>query len=201
MKRLAMMAVTVCGVALGLSGTADAQAPMTLSPQDYIDIQQLTARYVYAVDHCTNSGYDYADLYAADGTFGVSTDWDKPGKVWAKGRDALARAGGGGPDGCKAKTPGSPGYGLHHVVTSETITPAVGGATGRSTLITLGVGGKPTNVEWQGGYQDFYVKTAQGWRIKTRWHVWIGMLDSIQFKANPLPAALVPDDAKAGTQP
>lgn len=180
-------------IAMAGAGAAVAQAPMKLTPRDYIDIQQLTARYVYAVDNCTNSGYDYADLYTDDGTFGVSSTWDRPGKVWAQGREALAKAGGGGPGGCKVKRPGTPGYGLHHVVTSETIHPAPGGATGRATLITLGVGGKPTNVEWQGGYQDFYVKTAKGWRIKSRWHVWIGMLDSIQFKANPLPAALIPD--------
>lgn len=202
MARLMTVLTALGGIAVALPGAANAQAVMKLSPQDYIEIQQLTARYVYAVDHCTNSGNDYADLYAEDGTFGVSTQWDKPGKVWAKGHAALAKAGGGGPDGCKEKKPGSPGYGLHHIVTSETIASAPGGAVGRSTLITLGVGGKPTNVEWQGGYQDVYVKTAKGWRIKSRWHVWPDMRTSIQFTANPLPAALLPDvDAQPPVHP
>ena len=40
--------------------------PAALTTQDYIDIQQLVARYAYAIDNCTNSGYDYADLYAAE---------------------------------------------------------------------------------------------------------------------------------------
>ena len=195
--RMRSAAGALCAAAMASVGMAADLAPMALTPQDYIDIQQLTARYVYAVDACTNSGYDYADLYTADGIFGVTTQWDKPGKIWAQGRGALARAGGGGPDGCREAKPGTPGYGLHHVVTSETITPMPGGAAGRATLITLGVGGKPTNVEWQGGYQDFYVKTPAGWRIRSRWHVWPDMRNSIQLRVNPLPAALIPDDAPA----
>ena len=38
-----------------------AQAPSTLSPQDYIAILQLVSKYAYAIDECTNRGYDYAD--------------------------------------------------------------------------------------------------------------------------------------------
>ena len=37
----------------------------TLTPQDYIAIQQLVSKYAYAIDECTNRGYDYADLYVA----------------------------------------------------------------------------------------------------------------------------------------
>ena len=48
----------------GVAGVAAprAQAPATLSPQDYIAIQQLVSKYAYAIDECTNKGYDYADL-------------------------------------------------------------------------------------------------------------------------------------------
>ena len=44
----------------------------TLTPQDYIAIQQLVSKYAYAIDECTNRGYDYADLYVPDGTFPTS---------------------------------------------------------------------------------------------------------------------------------
>jgi hypothetical protein len=182
-----------------LPAAAQAQSVTALTPQDYIEIGQLTARYTHAVDNCSNRGYDYADLYADDGTFGVSREWGVPGKVWAQGRDALAKAGGGTEDGCRVKLPGTQGYGLHHVVTSQVIEPTTTGAKGRSTLLTLGVGGKPTNIEWQGGYEDTYVKTPKGWRIQSRWHVWPDLENSIQFIANPLPAALLPERATGPT--
>ena len=46
--------------------------------QDYIDIQQLNARYAVAIDECTNNGYDYAALYTEDGWFGPSRN----GRCW-----------------------------------------------------------------------------------------------------------------------
>jgi hypothetical protein len=44
------------------------------------------------------------------------------------------------------------------------------GATGRVYLIMLGVQG-PGSITRDGGYEDVYVKTAAGWRIKSRTHV------------------------------
>jgi len=41
----------------------------TLSAQDYIDIQQLVARYPYALDGSLGRGAVYADLFTADGVF------------------------------------------------------------------------------------------------------------------------------------
>ena len=46
-----------------------------LTPDDYVAIQQLDAKYAFAIENCTNSGYDYADLYVPDGDFGVVSDW------------------------------------------------------------------------------------------------------------------------------
>src|SRR6185295_8980550 len=71
--------VLVCAMVVAFAGqTASAQqtgrrdpAP-TLTTQDYIDIQQLIARYAVAIDECTNNGYDYAALYADDGWFSAS---------------------------------------------------------------------------------------------------------------------------------
>lgn len=167
-------------------------SPPPLTADDIAAIRQLTARYAHLVDRCVNSGQDYANLFTDDGTFGVSDQWDRDGTIWARGREALARAGGGGPDGCRPRKPGTPGYGLHHIVTSEVVEAAPGGAVGRSILITLGVDGTPGSVEWQGGYQDRYVKTARGWRIQSRWHVWPDYKSSVQLAKHPLPAALLP---------
>jgi len=69
------------------------------------------------------------------------------------GRDALAAAAGGGPD----------------------------GATGRSYLLAIGVGGVPTQIELQGGYEDVYVKTPDGWLFASRIHVFPNIGESVQF--------------------
>ena len=128
-----------------------AQAPASLTPQDYIAIQQLVSKYAYAIDECTNRGYDYADLYTADGAFYTS----RGGKVLGRfeGRERLAEAARGGMPDCKDV----PWAGIVHMLVNHVIEPAPGGATGK--------------VEAQGRYDDVYVKTPQGWRFKTRTHV------------------------------
>jgi len=152
----------------------------TLTPQDYIDIQQLNARYAVAIDHCSNSGYDYADLYTPDGTFAVAEEWGEPGRVFATGREELAKAAGGGPDGCRdPKT--LMGYGINHIITDQIIEPRPEGAYGRNKLIAMSIGGDPSKNEVQGGYEDIYVKTPDGWRIKSRVHVFPNMDESLQF--------------------
>ena len=61
------------------------------------------------------------------------------------------------------------------------ITPTAEGATGKSYLFAIGVGGDPTKIERQGGYDDVYVKTAAGWRFKSRIHVFPNIGQSVQF--------------------
>ena len=73
------------------------------------------------------------------------------------------------------------GYGITHVIVDVVITPTATGATGKSILLALGVGGNPTTIERQGGYEDVYVKTKDGWRIKTRYHVFPNIENSVQF--------------------
>ena len=168
------------GLALLAPGLASAASPHGLTAKDYIEIEQLSARYAFAIENCTNKGYDYADLYTDDGSFAVAQAWGEPGKVFAAGRDALANADGGGPGGCRdPKT--MLGYGLTHVIVDLVIDPTPTGAHGKSILLALGVGGNPTTIERQGGYEDTYVRTAKGWRIKTRVHVFPNMATSIQF--------------------
>ena len=147
-----------------------------LSVEDYIALEQLTAGYPYKIDHCTNSGYDYADQYTPDGIFGVSSAWGTAGKIWYRGREELAQAGGGGKGGCRMRKPVPGRPGVHHIVTSQMITPTAEGAVGRSTLlaVTDPMGDAAGSIEWQGGYEDVYVKTDQGWKFKSRFHVWPG---------------------------
>lgn len=159
-----------------------------LTAQDYIDIQQLVARYGYAIDKCTNGGYDYADLYTPDGVFGIADEDGTPGTVKYEGRDRLAEADGGGKNGCVDPKTVPDRYSMSHMVANLVITPAPGGATGKSYLLTVGFG-DPTNretakqpvraYEW-GRYDDVYAKTPNGWRFKSRVHVWPGMPASLR---------------------
>ena len=147
---------------------AQQRAP-ALTALDYAEIGQLVNRYAHAIDTCPNNGYDYADLYTAGGRFiGDVTDegYAKKCLERAHGREELARAAGGGTLGCK--NVGWNGWG--HLMLNHVITPAPGGARARVYLVTIGFNG-PNSIERFGGYEDFYVKTAQGWRIQTRKHV------------------------------
>ena len=77
----AFLATVVIGVVavLALQAQQKPNAP-TLTAGDYVEIQQLVARYAYAVDTHAENGYAYADLFAPDGVFGGKTT----------GREALA---------------------------------------------------------------------------------------------------------------
>ncbi len=113
---------------------------MALTALDYIEIQQLAARYGYAIDKCTNSGYDYADLYTADGVFSVADENGVPATARFEGRDRLAEADGGGKNGCIDPKTAADRYSMSHIVANLVITPAPGGATGKSNLLVVGFG-------------------------------------------------------------
>jgi hypothetical protein len=161
--------------------TSSAKVVM-LTAQDYAEIGQLSNRYVWAIDACTNGGYDFADLFTDDGEFSLSEQFGVPGtRARTKGREALANvAGGDGKGGCRdPKT--MLGYGISHFIVSHVITATPGGAIGKSYLLAIGVGGDPTRIERQGGYEDVYVKTPAGWRFRSRTHVFPKMSESVQF--------------------
>ena len=142
----------------------------SLTALDYQEIIQLTNKYAYGIDTCSNNGYDYADVFTPDGIFidKMTDDGVKQGgRVLAKGREALATLIGGGSKGCKTKLVWT---GWSHIMTNHVITPSPEGATGRIYLLQMGIKG-PGSIERHGGYEDVYVKTAMGWRIKSRTHV------------------------------
>ena len=95
----AMATAMALGVVLTLAIGQAQPRTATLTPQDYIDIQQLLARYSDALDTCSNDGYDYADLYVPDGVYidlWSNVGVKEGGIKWA-GREKLAEAAGGGP--------------------------------------------------------------------------------------------------------
>ena len=147
----------------------DAAAPK-LSAADYQEIAQLTNRYAYGIDTCANNGYDYADVFTPDGEFidrNSDAGFKAGGRVLAKGRDALATLIGGGSRGCKTKLVWTD---WSHIMSNLVVTPTATGATGRLYLLQMDIKG-PGTIERHGGYEDVYVKTKDGWRIKSRTHV------------------------------
>jgi len=150
---VAMLLAITAGWALH----AQTSKPATLTAADYLEIQQLVARYSYAVDMHGGDGSAYAALFTPDGTFGTQ----------AKGTAQLAEL--------AAKTNkerSGPAF-ARHFVTNVMIKPSPEGATGRSYLVALDISEvrKPTTILHGGHYDDVYVKTSQGWRIKSRTYV------------------------------
>lgn len=170
MLRIAILAAAgsalfALGVVWAQQGSRDAK----LTAQDYYEIEQLMYRYAQAIDTCANNGYDYADVYTNDGVFVddfTDEGFSQGGLVRAVGREALARAAGGGDRGCK-----NVGWkDWSHLILNPVIMPTPEGATGRAYLVVIGEQ-RPDHTQRFGGYEDIYVRTDDGWRIKRRTHV------------------------------
>jgi hypothetical protein len=148
------------------AASAQNKGSTELTALDYFQIQQLVAKYARAIDTCSNNGYDYADLFMADGFFAPSMD----GKVSLKfqGREQLAEVSGGGANGCK-NVPWIE-EGVRHIYVNHIITPTAEGASGTVDMLMIGLGGDPNKIEHDGYYEDVYTRTPQGWRFKSRIH-------------------------------
>jgi SnoaL-like protein len=148
MSKTVVLTAAAIATGLLLSGTATAQqksaAAPTLTDQDRADMQGLVNRYAVALGTC--AAEEYADLFAApDGSFASGP------RGHIAGRDkliALVKS----ERHCNDKSVRRPTNGPTAVVEA-----APGGAVGKTIS---GSGG--------GHYEDTYVKTAHGWRFKSR---------------------------------
>ena len=154
-----------------VAGGAAAQDGAKLTAEDLVEIRQLIDTYPQLLDYCRNGGRDYADLFTDDATFGVSSTWGSGAKIWFRGREQLIRAGGGTPDGQCRPRPANAGY---HININPAITATPEGAKAISTLLTIvnDTDARGDVVHWEGGYEDTFEKTPNGWRFKSRVHVW-----------------------------
>src|SRR5215471_9001300 len=170
-KKTVLAALICAALAMPATGLAQQAAPagranMELTALDYFQIQQLVARYAQAIDTCSNSGYDYADLFTADGFFAPFINGQLGKK--SQGREALAVASGGGAKGCTGA--GWIKQGVHHMYVNHIIDPTPDGAKGTVNMLMIGLGGDPNKIMHDGYYDDTYKKTPQGWRFKSRIH-------------------------------
>jgi len=141
-----------------LAARGDAQqktAPGALTPLDIIEIQQLAIRYSYGLDTGADNGNLYASVFTPDGEF---VGRQVP---LTQGREALARV-------ARSVRKGNSQY-VRHFIANHVIEPSPEGATGKVYLMVVDVEeGQPSSIYIGGHYEDIYVKTSEGWRIKRR---------------------------------
>jgi hypothetical protein len=137
-------------LAAGAAPTTAAAGTLTID--DYVAIQQLVARYAYALDQNGNDGASYADLFTDDAVFRQPR---------TEGRANLAKL--------ATSAPHGPNY-TRHFITNHVIDPTPDGATGKQYLVVVDIGesGQPSSIFLGGHYEDTYARTPQGWRFKTR---------------------------------
>jgi hypothetical protein len=98
----------------------------------------------------------YAGLFTTDGVFVA-------GEMKVEGRGNLQKF-------AWHHRPGQGPLYARNFSTNSLVEPSAAGATGKAyaAVIDLGEGGKPSALLGGGHYEDQYVKTAEGWRIKRR---------------------------------
>jgi hypothetical protein len=129
------------------------QAGGRLTGADIAEIQQLYARY--------NQGWDFRDVelylsaYTDDAVFTTGAGEKYAGKKAIK--DYLTTA---FINGVSAE--------VTHNNTSVLITPSADGARGRAYWMTMNVMARPPAIAGVGYYEDTFVRTGDGWRMKSR---------------------------------
>ena len=145
LNRFAQLLILTAALVCGASSLQAQQAGgPRLTTQDYIDIQQLYARYTHAIDGGDAEGY--TAIFTPDGSFNTNV-----------GRDALI-----------AFIRNRNGANTRHLNTNLVITPTPEGAKGSVYNLFLNVGQNPPVVTGSSRYEDTLVKTSDGWRFKTR---------------------------------
>lgn len=140
-----MLSWTVLFTFLAAIGAAQTKK---LTADDYIEIQQLYARYNTAIDSGDAEGY--AATFTPDGVFNNF-----------KGHDALVGF-------IKAWRERMNGAARRHWNTNLVITPTADGASGTVYLFLMDVSAKPPAIQTAAKYEDQLVKTGEGWRFKVR---------------------------------
>jgi SnoaL-like protein len=150
--------IVLCSLAAPAAARAQQNRTPTLSAQDYIDIQQLYARYNHTFDlPADTTGEAWAETFTADGIFKIRGG-DEGAVI---GHKALAEFAG--------RFASGPGKGtIRHWDQSLMITPTAEGAKGTCYYFSVNPTTRPLTVSGAGVYYDDLVKTPQGWRFKVR---------------------------------
>ena len=157
MRKQAIAVVALLGMALVGSGRAHAQSggtAMQLTPADRSEIQHILTS--------LNQGADFndGDLWVSQWT--PEGSWTHPNGEAFVGLDRLREYR------RSTRLPGGGASGRRHWTNGVVLTPTADGATGRTYYMLLNVATSPPAVASAGHYEDIFVKTADGWRIKQR---------------------------------
>ena len=157
MRRLrVVIAITVVGVMAGIGWTLAQEgggAP-ALSGQDHAEIMRLYGMY--------NQGSDFRDAelfvsaFADDAVFRTGPNQEVVGRAALLAQRAERYQGQTGDNGRR------------HYNSSFVITPTAEGAKGRAYWTLMDVSGDQTIPVVSGYYDDVFVETSDGWKIKTR---------------------------------
>ena len=145
----------VAGIGWSYTRQQASSANAGLTGQDYAEIMQLFGRY--------NQGTDFRDAalwlsaFSADAVFQPGANAEE-----YVGQEALAEW---RQQNFAARPPERQS---RHWNSSWVITPTPGGAKGRAYYLLVDVSSGTPVVQGSGYYDDLYVKTADGWRIKER---------------------------------
>lgn len=134
-----------------VSAEAATTGASSFTVQDYIDIQQLYAHYGHAIDSGERDGQAWAETFTPDGVFSKTT----------VGREALAAF-------AKNWHVNRGGAQIQHWNTQLVITPTAEGANGSCYLMLVDRRTQPPSIMSVNKYEDVLVKTAEGWRFKSR---------------------------------
>ena len=144
MKRAITSAIAV-GILVVASSSAAQSGSLTAN--DYIEIQQLYAKYAHTLDLGDAEGW--ANTFTPDGVFGES-----------KGHAQLTAFAGGFMESFDGAA--------RHWNTQIVITPTANGAHGSCYLLLVDTRSQPAGLTVAGIYQDTVVKTSNGWRFQER---------------------------------
>jgi len=150
---LLAFAVTVIGIGSLWAQEGDGQSSKPLSGTDYEEIKALYARY--------NQGSDFRDADLFLSAFAEDAVMTRGGRDIV-GMDALRaeRA---------ERYQGKTGdVGRRHFNGSFIISPTEAGASARAYYLLMDVTTRPPTMVASGYYQDEFVRTSHGWRIKHR---------------------------------
>jgi len=149
MLKRSTLGVVLAALTLGsVSWVLAQQHGAKLTADDYVEIQQLYARYNNAIDSGDAEGY--AATFVRDGTFNTFTGHDALVGFIHNWHDKMG------------------GANRRHWNTNLTITPTPEGAGGSVYLLLVDVGVNPPAIQAAAKYEDQLVKTADGWRFKKR---------------------------------
>ncbi len=147
-RRLTLTLAAVALLATGAAAQTMKKTP-SLTTQDYVELQQLYARYNMAID--SGDAEAWAATFVPDGVFNNTN----------KGRDALVQF----VKDWRAKRNGA---NRRHLNSNLAFVPTSDGASGSCYLLLLDISTRPATNALTGLYEDSLVRTPQGWRFKSR---------------------------------